>query len=296
MKDTAFSDRMKMYEGKESDRRFIPLLPIMARLDGRSFHSFCRGLERPFDRRYRDLMVAVTAFLVDETGALMGYTQSDEISLLWFSPDPKSQVFFDGRVMKMTSVLAAMASVEFNRRLPEFLPAKTHLKPVFDCRVWQVPNRAEAANVFLWRELDATRNSVSSAAQAHFSHKSLMGLDSAQMQERLFKEKGVNWNDYPPEFKRGVWVQRRRVERVFTTDEIDRLPPKHAARTNPDLKVERWEIQTIPMPPVRRTANREEVIFEGAEPRPMTGTEAIVFEENERCLDALHEMATKGGA
>jgi hypothetical protein len=93
-----------------------------------------------------------------------------------------------------------------------------------------------------------------------------MGKDSSAMQEMLWKEKGVNWNNYPPEFKRGVWVQRRRVERAFTTDEIDRLPPKHAARTNPDLKIERWEIRVIDMPPFRRVADRGAVIFEGAEP------------------------------
>ena len=107
MKADDFGDRMKLYEGAESSRRLMPLLPIMARLDGRSFHSFCRGLNRPFDERFKSLMVSVTKFLVEETNAVVGYRQSDESSLCWYSDNIKSQVFFDGRIQKMCSILAA---------------------------------------------------------------------------------------------------------------------------------------------------------------------------------------------
>lgn len=265
MKDD-LGNRLKTYEGQESDRRFMPLLPIMARLDGRAFHSFCRGLEKPFDKYFRGMMSEVTQFLVKETNALVGYTQSDEISLVWYSDDYYSQMFFDGRVAKMTSILAGLAAVKFNRLLPDYLPFKAHLMPVFDCRVWQVPNQTEAANVFIWREMDATRNSVTLAAQTHFSHKELMGKNSGAMQEMLFSQHNVNWNDYAAEFKRGLWIRKTRVTRPFTATEIEKLPAKHKARTNPELQVERWKIGKLDMPPFRKVTNREAVIFDGAEP------------------------------
>lgn len=256
-------DRMKLYEGQEAGRRFMPQVPIMARLDGRAFHTFCRGLQKPYDKGFHDLMVETLRFLVDETNAVVGYTQSDEISLCWFSDDPKSQVFFDGRIQKMTSVLAALATAQFNRLLPKYLPAKAHLMPVFDARVWIVPNQAEAANTFLWRENDASRNSILSAGQAQFSHKEMQGLGTNEVQEKLFQEKGINWNDYPDWAKRGTWLRRVRVTRAFTTDELDLLPAKHAARTNPNLQVDRSEIQRMVMPKFSSVINRVEALFQG---------------------------------
>jgi len=262
---TSFGDRMKLYEGLEADRRLLPLAPVMARLDGRAFHTFTQGLDRPYDRRMVDIMRGTTQFLVAETQALIGYTQSDEISLVWYSPDIKSQIFFDGRISKMTSILAAICSVEFNRLLPGFLPENRGDSPVFDCRVWTVPTKMEAANTLLWREQDATRNSVSAAAQSMFSHKELQGKNTNFMQEMLFAA-GINWNDYPAFFKRGTWTQKRRVIRPFTTEEIEKLPAKHEARKNPGLTVERWNIQEINMPQFSRVANRVEVVFDGVDP------------------------------
>jgi len=270
MKENALELRMKLYEGAEAGRRFMPKLPILARLDGRSFHSFCRGLKRPFDEDFKKLMVSTTKFLVEETNAIVGYRQSDEITLLWYSDDPKSQVFFDGRIMKMTSTLAALATARFNRKLSHYLPDKAHLMPTFDCRVWQVPTLEEAANVFLWREQDATRNSIQAAGQAHFSHKQLHGKDTKDIQEMLFQEKGINWNDYPAWAKRGTWVRRERVVRPFTTAEIEKLPAKHEARRNPALQVERWETREfVLMCRFAAVRNRVEVVFQGAAPIPV---------------------------
>lgn len=263
---TTLGDRMKVYEGIEAGRILMPLAPVLARLDGRAFHTFTRGLDRPYDQRLMKLMVETTQYLIEQTEALMGYTQSDEITLVWQADDIKSQILFDGRIQKMTSILAAMATAKFNQRLPEYLPKKASSLPLFDCRVWSVPSREEAANAFLWRELDATRNSVQMAGHAHFSHKALQGKSNAEVQDMLFKEKGINWNDYPASFKRGTWLQKRRVTRPFTTEEIEKLPQKHEARRNPDLKVERWEIRELAMPPFSQVSNRAEVIFAGADP------------------------------
>lgn len=260
---------MKAYEEQGSvGQRCLPLLPVLARLDGRAFHSFCRGLKKPYDEHLHFLMVDVTRFLVDEAAALVGYTQSDEISLLWYSEDPKSQIFFDGRVGKMVSILAALASVEFARLLPSRIPDKAlfaRRPPVFDCRVWQVPTKEEAVNAFLWRERDAVRNSILAAGQAHFSHKALQGATPKEVQEMLFQQHGVNWNDYPDWARRGTWARRIAVRRPFTAAELKDLPPKHEAHQNPALIVERHEVwsQWFRLGSI---SNQVAVLFDGASP------------------------------
>lgn len=264
MKDD-LGDRMKEYESQEAGRRFLPLLPVVARLDGKNFSKFTRGMERPYDKRLSDLMVQTTAYLVKETNACVGYTQSDEISLAWYSTDVKSQIYFDGRVQKMVSVLAAECSVYFNNWCEEGFLRASSTRPVFDCRVWQLPTLEEAANTFLWRELDASKNSVSMAAQEYFSHKELMHKSGKEKVEMLFR-KGVNWNDYPAFFKRGTFVQRRTVKARLSPEDLVDLPEKHHARQNPDMEFERTEYRRLDMPPFGRVKNRAAVLFEGAEP------------------------------
>jgi len=260
-----FGDRMKLYENVESARRFMPLLPVCVRLDGRSFSKFTKGMKRPYDEKMSELMINTTKYMVEETNANIGYTQSDEISLVFYSDDFKSQIFFDGRIQKMTSTLAAMCSVYFNSKLPEYFLDKVKFMPTFDCRAWQVPSLVEAVNTILWREQDATKNSISMAARSYFSHKMLQDKNGSEMQEMLFS-KGVNWNDYPTFFKRGTYIQRRKIVRKFTAGELDLLPEKHEARKNPDLKIERTEIRVLDLPPLSKVINRVEVIFEGIDP------------------------------
>jgi tRNA(His) 5'-end guanylyltransferase len=262
-----FGDRMKEYEKMHSGR-LMPLLPAFARLDGVAFHTFTKGLRRPYDEGLTKLMVATTQFLAQNTNARLAYTQSDEITLMWYSDNYKSQIYFDGKIAKLTSVLAARASAYFNHWLEDYLPGKVsgdHAMPVFDCRVWSVPNQIEASNVFLWREQDATRNSISMAAQSNYSHKELHGKNCSQMQEMLF-QKGINWNDYPAFFKRGTYVQRHTVIRPFSADEIENLPEKHEARKNPELEITRSEFRTLDMPPFSKVVNKTSVLFNGGNP------------------------------
>jgi tRNA(His) 5'-end guanylyltransferase len=259
-------DRMKFYESNGAgEQRLIPMVPALARLDGKAFHTFTRGLQRPYDQRLSDLMVETTKFLVDETCAKIGYTQSDEITLLWLTSGYNSEIYFDGRIQKLVSVLAAKCSVFFNSKLPSTIPEKAGAYPVFDCRVWNVPNETEAVNALIWRQNDATRNSISMAAQTHFSHNQLHEKSCDEMQEMLFKEKGINWNNYPTFFKRGTFIKRRKATRTFTVDEIDKLPTKHEARSNPELKVERSEICVVDWPQLTKVANREDIVFSDSE-------------------------------
>lgn len=261
----ALGDRMKMYETMESGRRLMPLLPVMARIDGRSFHSFTRGMNRPFDADFSDCMLTTLMELVKETSACMGYTQSDEITLAWHSRTLQSQIWFDGRIAKMTSQLAALATLFFYREISRVKPIYARRLPTFDARVWGVPNQTEGANVFLWREWDATKNSVSMAAAAYYSHQQLHGKNTPDKHEMLH-DKGINWNDYPAIFKRGAYVQRRTVKTPFSAEEIDQLPEKHEARKNPDMMIERQIHTVLDMPPLSSVVNREAVIFDGVEP------------------------------
>ena len=262
-------DRMKLFEKQIAGGRCMPLLPILARIDGKSFHTWTHDLERPYDKRLHDLFVETTKFLVEETQARVGYTQSDEISLMWYSDDVESQVFFDGKIHKMVSILASMTTGFFNREVfkSELLNLDTGVKSrslaFFDCRVWQVPDLSEAANVFVWRELDATRNSIQMAAQAHYSRKQLLNKNTSEMQEMLH-QKGINWNDYPDWAKRGTYVQRKNVTRLLTSEERERIPEQY--RPTADAQVERSDTFVLSIPPITRISNRARVLFWGDVP------------------------------
>lgn len=261
MKDS-FGNRMKFYESFETERRLMKLLPVYCRLDGIAFHSFCRKLKRPFDASLSALMLELTLQLAKEFNANCAYTQSDEISLGWNIEDYESEMFCGGRILKLNSHLAAKTSVKFNRLLPEFLPEKATEEACFDSRVMSLPNTIEAANMFLWREFDATRNSVQMAGQAYFSHKQLHAKNGSMIQEMLFQEKQINWNDYPSAFKRGTYIIRKKV---MKSPDLSKVPEQHRAKI-PNIPVERSEFIKYDMPPFSKVTNRERVLFYGEEP------------------------------
>lgn len=261
-------DRMKHYENLGvSGMRLLPMIPIVARIDGRSFHNFTKGMKRPFDEEFSNAMTHALIHLVKHTGASIGYTQSDEISLVWCQDSFKSEVWFDGRVAKMTSQLAAQATLAFYREVVKTMPPEfAERLPTFDVRIWNVPTKDEAVNALIWRELDATKNSVSMAAHHYFSHKFLQGKNTSTKRELLLSEKGIRWEDYPTHFKRGTYVQRVKKLTKFSADEIERLPKKHEARSNPDLMIERSVVEVVELPPLTKISNRVEVVFEGQQP------------------------------
>lgn len=262
MKDS-FGDRMKFYESFETERRLMPLLPAVARMDGICFHSFCRKLKRPFDERLSQLMITLAIELAKEFNVNCAYTQSDEISLGWNIDDYESEMFCNGRILKLNSHLASKTSVKFNSLLPDFLPEKAKDEACFDARVMNLPNPVEAANMFLWREFDATRNSVQMAGQAYFSQKQLHGKNGSMIQEMLFQEKSINWNDYPNFFKRGTYILRRKVK---VPPDLSKVPEKHRNKIDPNILIEKNEFIKYDMPTFSKIANRERVLFFGEEP------------------------------
>lgn len=262
MSDT-LGDRMKEYEGV-SESKLLNRSPILARVDGRAFHTFTANLQRPFDLNFNKMMTATAIALVEESGALLAYTQSDEISLLFYPKSEGEQVFFNGRRDKLVSVLASIATKAFYHQQCMY-NVNVARDAYFDCRVFNVPTKMEAYNYFLWREQDATKNSISMAAQSCYSHNELHEKNSSDKQEMLF-QKGINWNDYPSFFKRGTYVRRVKKLKKFATTEIELLPENHEARKNPDLEFYRTCIEVLEVPILSRVINKIEFIFGEEEP------------------------------
>jgi tRNA(His) 5'-end guanylyltransferase len=238
----ALDDRMKMYEAVSTSGKAFKGQPLIARLDGKAFHTFTKGLKRPYDERLSNLMVATTRHLVDQYGARVGYTQSDEITLVWFHEIFDAADYpFGGRFQKLDSLLASAATAYFNSVLPQHLPEKVGRLAMFDCRSFVVPTPLEAYNCVVWRQQDAMKNAISMAAHSMFSHNSLIGMSSQMMQERMWKEKGVNFNDYPFFFKRGTFVRRVKEARLLTAERLATIPEQY----RPTKPVERSFIDTL---------------------------------------------------
>lgn len=217
---TDLAKRMKTYEAV-SKTTLVRRMPVIVRCDGRSFHTFTRGFDKPFDGVLMDAMKGTMKYLCQNIqGCVLGYTQSDEITLVLIDYKKlTSSAWFDNEVQKICSIAASMATSAFYR---EFLNSMQHFcdsddydfcmwgkyneaisnGAMFDARCFNVPKEDVCNNIY-WRQLDATRNSIQMVGQANFSHKQLQNKSCAQIQEMLFTEKGINWNDFSTDKKRG---------------------------------------------------------------------------------------------
>lgn len=184
----------------------------------------------------------------------------------------------DGKKQKILSKLTAKCVNFFNEKRKEILP--THDKTaVFDYRIYQVPTLHDACVQLLWRENDATKNSISMLAQSLFSHKELQNLNSNELQDKMMLEKGVNWNDLEVKLKRGTYVKRLVTSKPFTPDELTTLPPKHQAHKNPNLVIERSIVDNVEYPIFSKIENKVDVIFFDAVPIFKTA----LYANNEKC-------------
>jgi tRNA(His) guanylyltransferase len=266
MSNDDLGDRMKEYESSETSRKLMKFLPIYARIDGRGFSKFTRGMERPYDTRMTQAMIHATKILVDKTHATVAFVQSDEISLGWTNMDHNSPVIFDGKLHKLHSVLASLATIAFVQGIQaHFEDTQSWLDrmPHFDARVFNVPNLQELANCFLWRNLDCLKNSVTRAAHHYYSHSELQHKNSDQQQEMLLS-KGINFNDFPAEFKRGTFVRRRQAHQEFDPVAWVLIPLAH--RPPLDQVILRTQTVAYDLPPLSRIPNRVLVLFEDAQP------------------------------
>lgn len=230
----ALGDRMKNYYENRSKTYLTRRVPVLLRLDGCHFHTFTKGLKKPYDSLFIEVMQKTTKSLCESIqGCKFGYVESDEISLLLTDYGTlKTDAWFDYSVQKICSVAASMAAMFFNKHFKEcvdefyeknvkdsqhkdederyynnVLKKKVELGGYFDARAFNLPEY-EVVNYFIWRQNDATRNSIQGLAQANFSQKQLQGLNNSQLQDKLHEEKGINWNDYKTVEKRGSAVVR----------------------------------------------------------------------------------------
>ena len=243
-------ERMKEYE-MQSRTRLLRKVHVIIRLDGKAFHTWTRGLDRPFDRNLMHIMQKTMLALCEQIqGCVLGYTQSDEITLVLVDYQRiESMAWFDNQVQKMCSVAASIATSAFEKALAEEIEELTvdamhynfikgedeirkqlwqkqdlliekRFKANFDARAFNIPIH-EVINNLIWRQQDATRNSILSVAQSLYSHKELQGIRTKELQNKMLTEKNVNWNDYKTDEKRGIAAIKDNEGKWF----IDELTP-----------------------------------------------------------------------
>ena len=236
--------RMKEYYETIPKTRLMRRTPVAIRIDGKAFHTFTRGFERPFDEVLVNTMQYTMKYLCENIqGCVFGYTQSDEITLILIDYQTlTTDAWFDYEVQKMCSITASMATLAFNylfdhfvrlyydiedtMRYPEYhKPEELELiknycnardkGAMFDARCFNIP-KEEVANLIYWRQLDATRNSIQMVGQANFSHKELQGCSCNVIQDMLMTQKNINWNDFPTHLKRGSCCVKQTTKEDLT--------------------------------------------------------------------------------
>lgn len=218
-------ERMKKYEFVT--RNYLTCkTPVIVRIDGKAFHTFTKGLEKPYDKNLIKLMQNTTLALCKEVdGCQLGYTQSDEISLLLTDWDKdETQAWFQNNLSKIISITASIATLSFNKNLlmlalcgENNVWQEKSMKALFDSRAFNLP-KEEVCNYFIWRQQDATRNAIQLAGQSEFSHKQLQGKSCNQIQEMLFQDKEINFNNYPVSFKRGSCIIKKDGKWIIDTE------------------------------------------------------------------------------
>lgn len=217
--------RMKeFYEGVPKTK-LMRRVPVAIRIDGKAFHTFTRGFQKPFDSILMTSMQETMKYLCENIqGCVFGYTQSDEITLILIDYQKfTSSAWFDYEVQKVCSIAASMATMAFNKfftknvnyfemtheyddTINEYCTTLVNAAEkgaTFDARCFNIP-KEEVANLVYWRQLDAMRNSVQMVGQANFSHKELQNKSCNEIQDMLVAQKAINWNFYPEDCKRGA--------------------------------------------------------------------------------------------
>ena len=244
MDTSDLANRMKEYE-KRNQYYLQKRTPVAIRVDGRSFHTFTRGFKRPFDYIFMKSMQETAKYMCENMGnAKFAYVQSDEITIILVDYDTlETDCWFNYRTDKLCSIAASMATMAFNKffaknvdewgrktfadwdeggtndpevaNSPEWELMQTYSRALakgamFDARCFNIP-KEEVTNLVYWRQLDAARNSVQMVGQANFSHKELQNKSCNMIQDMLHEQKGINWNDFPVDCKRGAAVIKKKI-------------------------------------------------------------------------------------
>ena len=229
MKDN-LGDRMKENYENRAKTKLLRRTPVIIRLDGKAFHTFTRGFKKPFDDILTEAMQQTMLALCKEVqGCVLGYTQSDEITLVLTDyAKLDTSAWFDYDIQKICSVSTSIATLAFNRcflrevqnkydsnsKFAESIYCQAWSKgALFDSRCFNVP-KEEVTNCILWRQQDAIRNSINSVGQINFSHKELQGLSTDQILKKLLEEKQIDWNKIPVHLQRGSCCIKREVNGI----------------------------------------------------------------------------------
>lgn len=256
--------RIKTFYEQIPKTKLMRRCPVALRIDGKSFHTFTRGFQKPFDEVLIKSMQETMKYLCENIqGCVLGYTQSDEITLILVDYKKlTSSAWFDYEVQKICSIAASMATMAFNKFFEKYVDEyrfskwdgvskyedgtwgyiQTLLNAVdkgamFDARCFNIP-KEEVTNLVYWRQLDASRNSIQMVGQANFSHKELQNKSCNDIQDMLMTQKGINWNDLPIYQKRGSYCVRNKI--IISTDGV-----KETAQLRDTSKSENeWIIDT----------------------------------------------------
>lgn len=229
--------RMKTFYEQIPKTKLMRRCPVAIRIDGKAFHTYTRGFQKPFDEVLIKSMQGTMKYLCENIqGCVLGYTQSDEITLILVDYKKlTSSAFFDYEVQKLCSIAASMATMAFNKFFEKYVDEyrfskwdgvsnyeddtwgyiQTLLNAVdkgamFDARCFNIP-KEEVTNLVYWRQDDASRNSIQMVGQANFSHKELHKKSRNDIQDMLMTQKGINWNDFPTYQKRGSCCVRNKI-------------------------------------------------------------------------------------
>lgn len=224
----SLGDRMKNFY-EDRTRFYLPRRTYtIIRIDGKAFHSYTKGLKRPFDDDLISDMNQTAKYLCENIqGAKCAYVQSDEISLLISDfNNIKTSAWFDGNIQKICSISASLTTSQFNylRTLRylyaidfgEYEPKEDKYKLAhFDSRVFTIPQQEEVINYFIWRQQDCIRNSIQLVAQSLFSHNELHKKDTNNLLE-IIPSRGLDWNKYPDYAKYGRFIIKEEIQREGT--------------------------------------------------------------------------------
>lgn len=239
--------RMKTFYEQIPKTKLMRRCPVAIRIDGKAFHTFTRGFQKPFDEVLIKSMQETMKYLCENIqGCVLGYTQSDEITLILVDYKKlTSSAFFDYEVQKICSIAASMATIAFNRvfvkevkkysfelsmgihtdeerKLLDIYDKAIDKDAMFDARCFNIP-KEEVTNLVYWRQLDASRNSVQMVGLANFSHKELQNKSCNDIRDMLMTQKGINWNDYPTHQKRGsccIYIDMQNPKSISKEDKI----------------------------------------------------------------------------
>lgn len=229
MSNDSLGDRMKSYE--DCYRTHLPIrMPVILRIDGKAFHSYTKSCKKPVDEGLVECMNDTAIALCEKVqGCRLAYVQSDEISLLLTNyQSVDTQSWFDNNLQKMVSISAAVASVTFTENSYKIwgfcdnaegtgfegmgYTSAIIKSAYFDSRAFVLP-KEDVCNYFIWRQQDATRNSVQMLARSLYSHKECTDKNNSELQEMIF-QKGINWNDCPVPQKRGRCIIKKTSPRT----------------------------------------------------------------------------------